>query len=119
MTLARLHLVVLRVADLERAAAFYRMVGFVFVRHAHGSGPEHYACEQGGMVFELYPATPEQPVTPSTRVGFIVAKVDDVVISAAAIEGAKVISAAKDSEWGRRAVLADPDGHRVEIVEER
>jgi predicted enzyme related to lactoylglutathione lyase len=28
-----------------------------------------------------------------------------------------VISAPKDSDWGRRAVVADPDGHRIELLE--
>jgi predicted enzyme related to lactoylglutathione lyase len=46
----------------------------------------------------------------------VVADVDDAVAGLGAANGAKVVSAAKDSEWGRRAVVADPDGHRVEIT---
>jgi hypothetical protein len=30
--------------------------------------------------------------------------------------GAKLISAPKDSPWGRRTVFADFDGHRVEFM---
>jgi predicted enzyme related to lactoylglutathione lyase len=33
--------------------------------------------------------------------------------------GAAVVSPPADSPWGLRAVLADPDGHRVEITEVR
>ena len=31
--------------------------------------------------------------------------------------GATIVSEAKDSTWGRRAVIDDPEGHRVEILE--
>lgn len=108
----------LRVADLECAANFYRLLGLEFVKHAHGSGPEHYACEMPGFVLELYPATAEQPVSASTRLGFSVAEVDDLVAKLAAA-GSKTLSAPRDSEWGRRAVVIDPDGHRVELLENR
>ena len=116
MTPPRLNLVVLRVADIDRAAAFYRLLDLQFTKHAHGSGPEHFACESDGFVFELYPASPEQPVSRSTRIGFSVADVDDAVTKLSAVEGAKLVAAPKDSEWGRRAVLSDPDGHRVELT---
>lgn len=116
MSLPRLNLVVLRVADLERSVAFYRAIGLDFARHAHGTGPQHYACESGGLVFELYAATLEQPVSASTRVGFAVADVDGIATALTKIEGTRIVSPPKDSEWGRRAVVADPDGHRVELV---
>jgi lactoylglutathione lyase len=115
----RLNLLVLRVADLERAAAFYRRLGFTFVEHAHGAGPTHLAAEEDGLVFELYPATPAQPPSMSTRIGFSVDDVDAAVAELAGLAGVQILSAAKESEWGRRAVVADPDGHRVELVAAR
>ena len=111
MSTPRLNLVVIRVADIERAAAFYRAIGLTFERHAHGSGPEHLAAETAGGVFELYPATPSQPVDPSTRTGFAVTDVDATLASIGTPP-----AAAKASPWGRRAVVTDPDGHRVELV---
>ena len=65
MSQLRLNLVVLRVADIERSVEFYRRVGLAFTPHAHGTGPQHYACETDGCVFELYAATPEQPAIPA------------------------------------------------------
>src|SRR5690242_19346436 len=96
-----LNLVVLRVSDLDRAAAFYGALRLRFSKHAHGSGPQHYAIEEGGVVFELYPATSGQPVSASTRVGFLVSDVDETTARLAAIPGARIVSAPKDSEWGR------------------
>jgi lactoylglutathione lyase len=114
--MARLNLIVLRVSDIDRAADFYRLLGLQFTRHAHGSGPEHNAAEIDGLVFELYPATVEQSVSASARIGFAVADVDAAVGLLAAFPGAKVITPPRDSEWGRRAVVADSDGHRVELT---
>ncbi len=111
----RLNLVVLRSTDIDRAAAFYREMGLLFTRHSHGSGPEHYSSEASGVVFELYPATPKLPSTTSTRVGFRVDSVDEVVPLLSSL-GAEVISHPTDSEWGRRAVVKDLDGHVVELL---
>src|SRR5262245_39545535 len=116
MNAPRLNLVVLRVADIDRSAAFYRLLGFEFVKHAHGAGPQHHAAEADGFVFELYPTTPAQGVSSSTRIGFAVTDVDDATTKLGAFPGARLIATPRDSEWGRRAVVADPDGHRVELV---
>ncbi len=112
----RVNLVVLRVADIDRAAAFYGLLGFEFTKHAHGTGPQHYASDADGFVFELYPAPAEQGVSSSTRIGFAVADVDDAAAKLGSFSGARLVTAPKDSEWGRRAVVADPDGHRIELV---
>jgi predicted enzyme related to lactoylglutathione lyase len=112
-----LNLVVLRSPDLPRAAEFYTRLGLQFTRHQHGNGPEHLAAELGCGVFELYPSSPESPSTLGTRIGFSVPSLDTAV---AAINeyGGTVISPPKDSQWGRRAVVADPDGHRVELLQQ-
>ena len=99
-----------------RAAAFYELLGFKFERHCHGSGPLHYSAEVNGVVFELYPATADQGNSASTRIGFAVDEVDALVARLAEYPEAKIVSAPRDSEWGRRAVVADPDGHRVELM---
>ena len=56
MAFARLNLVVLRSPDVERAKRFYELLGLTFAKHRHGSGPEHYASEDGPLVFEIYAA---------------------------------------------------------------
>jgi len=111
-----LNLVVLRSPDIDRAAAFYSCLGLEFQKHRHGSGPEHFAAELGGSVFELYPLADGVASTSGTRVGFRVPSVDEAVAALSQYAGA-IISAPRDSEWGRRAVVADPDGHRVELVQ--
>lgn len=107
---------VLRSADMARAVAFYSRLGLQFSQHRHGTGPEHFSAEMAGAVFEIYPAAPNGPSTLGTRIGFRVPSVDAALAALADYPGA-VVSPAKSSEWGRRAVVADPDGHRVELLE--
>lgn len=111
-----IHLVVLRARELDRAEEFYQSLGMTFVRHAHGAGPVHLSCELGTQVFELYPLTDDRPSTAGVRIGFSVASVDEV-FAAIVAAGGKAISEPADSPWGRRAVVDDLDGHRIELTE--
>jgi len=116
MSQVALNLVMIRSIDLERAARFYGVLGLSFSKHRHGSGPEHFACELGSAVFEIYPRKDDTDSTSSTRIGFRVPSVDAAIAALQAI-GVTVVSPPKDSPWGRRAVVDDFDGHRVEITE--
>lgn len=109
-------LLVIRSPNIDRAVTFYQGLGLVFIKHAHGAGPEHYTCDAGDLVFEIYPLREGEASTTSVRLGFRVPAVDDAV---AALErlGAEAVSPPANSSWGRRAVLVDFDGHRVEIME--
>jgi catechol 2,3-dioxygenase-like lactoylglutathione lyase family enzyme len=111
----QLNLIVLRSSDIDRGAAFYCEMGLLFTKHAHGTGPEHYSSEVNGLVFELYPMTPKSSSTAGMRIGFRVDSVDGVVKLLAKL-GAVVLSPPADSEWGRRAVVKDFDGHVIELV---
>src|SRR5687767_2205434 len=113
-----LNLIVIRSPDIDRACRFYSTLGLAFTKHAHGTGPEHYACELHGLVFEIYPRKSDADSTTATCLGFRVPSVDAAVASLQRL-GAKVISPPKESPWGRRAVVEDPDGHRVELVTTR
>lgn len=113
-----LNLVVLRSSDLARAVDFYtRLLVLEFVRHRHGKGPEHFSAEVGGVVFELYPMVPDGPSTLGSRIGFKVPSLEATIAAVGVEYPGAVVSPPKDSEWGRRAVVADPEGHQVELVE--
>ena len=109
-----LNLIVLRSSDIDRAARFYQAMGLLFTKHRHGSGPEHYASEVNGFVFEIYPLGTATS-TVSTRVGFSVDDVDSVVEMLLDV-GGELLSGPKESEWGRRAVMKDLDGHTLELL---
>jgi predicted enzyme related to lactoylglutathione lyase len=108
-----LNLVVIRSADLTRSQRFYEALGLQFAHEKHGNGPEHLAAELGEMVFEIYPRG-SGPDTLGVRLGFRVASVEDAV-SAVGSLGAEIATPPAASPWGWRAVVVDPDGHRVEV----
>ena len=96
---------------IDRAVTFYERLGIKFELHSHGKGPKHYASETCGFVFEIYPQRDESSATISTRLGFNVDSVDDCLELLASLN-VEIISPAKDSPWGRRAVVRDLTGTR-------
>jgi lactoylglutathione lyase len=109
-----LNLLVLRSPNVERARVFYAALGLQFESHRHAAGPEHLsALLHGGGVLEIYPA-PNGVQSQGIRLGFRVESVDRAV-EALVRGGGSIASAAQESEWGRRAVVEDPDGNKVEL----
>lgn len=90
-------------------------MGLEFELHAHGKGPEQFSSTAGGIVLEIYPARSAQDITNKTRLGLHVASVDDTVESLRSINF-EIVSELKDSEWGRRAIVRDFDGHAIEFM---
>lgn len=109
------NLLVIRLPDIERAVTFSQKIGMQFELHAHGKGPQHYASESESFVFEIYPQQDTAAGTTQTRIGFNVESVDDSLELLVELD-IEVIFAAKDSPWGRRAVVRDLDGHTVELT---
>ncbi|MBN8627402.1 MAG: VOC family protein [Planctomycetes bacterium] len=115
---ARLNLLTLRAADLRATAAFYEVLGFTFAAERHGVGPEHLASISDGphsWTLELYPATCAVD-TQALRLGFEVANLDEMLERLVAA-GGQVATKPRTGPQGRRAVVGDPDGRRVELVE--
>ena len=110
-----LNLLVIRSADIQKATEFYQTLGLEFVRESHGRGLEHFAATVDGLTLEIYPLGQNQTPTTSVRLGFQVDRVDDLV-SSLQTNGVTVVSRPSDSEWGRRAVVKDFDGHVVELL---
>ena len=109
------NLVVIRSPNIDRAVTFYEQIGMLFIRHSHGNGPQHYASNICGFVFEIYPQRNPDDKTTGTRLGFNVADVDDVCDMLRGIN-ARITIEPTDTDWGRRAVVKDFDGHTVELV---
>jgi predicted enzyme related to lactoylglutathione lyase len=115
-----LNLIVLRTADLDAMLMFYRELGLQFVQEQHGAGPVHYSCETGGIVVEIYPTKPNNAPdgrqAGATMIGFRVTGVEQVVEKLRRL-GAQILTEPQTSEWGRRAVVQDPDGRAIELNE--
>lgn len=111
---AALNLVAIAVSDLAASAAFFRALGLAFDPEVHPGVPHHLAARLGHVVFELHPE-PLGSTDGRTRLGFTVDHLDDVLERLGA--EARVHRGPSDTRWGRRMVLFDPDGRKVDVVE--
>jgi lactoylglutathione lyase len=116
MSVISLNLIVLRTAQIESALAFYAALGLHFAQHQHGTGALHYASTLGAIVMELYPQRSVTDTTSAVRIGFAVADLAAALARLEALE-VRLLTAPHTSPWGMRAVVADPDGHRVELTQ--
>ena len=106
-------LLVLKTDALKRLREFYTCLGFEFVEERHGNGPRHWSASAGDAVLEIYPLPGGGTVDVTTRVGFGINDVEDVVESVRQLT--EVVSEPKQTQWGLRAVVRDPDGRAVEL----
>lgn len=107
----RLSLVVLRVRELEASWSFYERVGLDLRPEQHGRGPAHLSTVVGDTVVELYPRG-GGPESAGTRLGLLVPDLDAVV---GRLDAAECKEVRRGGE--RVVVIADPDGHMVELTE--
>ncbi len=110
--------IVVYVKNIERSIHFYKNVlklkeDFVENGMAYfsvGSG-------EGKVTLMLHTADEPQPVDYGVSIEFLI---DDVVGAVTAIRnaGGKIVQEPIDREWGvKEAVIADPDGHKIWLVE--
>jgi lactoylglutathione lyase len=111
-----LTLLVIRSRDIDKLATFYAALGLRFSKHRHGPSPEHLSSTIGETVFEIYPANSANESTVSTRLGFSVPSLADALSRLRHLE-ATVLSEPSDTPFGRRAVVQDFDGHKIELYE--
>jgi lactoylglutathione lyase len=115
--------VILYVADLGRAIAFYRDalgLAFRFERSGYAefdAGPTKFGLFERARLPELVGAVPE-PGGPAGEVLFLVEDVDAEAERLRAA-GVEILTGPVDRPWGHRTVhLLDPDGHVVELAQE-
>jgi lactoylglutathione lyase len=111
-----LNLLVIRAKDPSRLVKFYQALGMRFSKERHGNGPEHYACKIDNAVFEIYPSVSELDHTRGTRLGLVVDSIPEV-FSAMEKSCIPVNSKIVNSKDRRKAILEDPEGHKVELLE--
>lgn len=97
---------------------FYELLEITFQRERHGQGPIHWSAVLPGIVFEIYPAAAADQVDATTRLGFEV-PLTPTLIDRLQASGVTFKQLPKDSLWGRRAIILDPDGRSVELLEVR
>ena|SRR5215471_16264011 len=108
---------VIRTNRLDACAQFYWELGLTLTQERHGDGPLHYSARSGDVLLEFYPAGSKGDlIGEGMMIGFHVADLDDT-LSRLRSGNAPLVKAPEDTRWGRRAVVVDPDGRKVEIYE--
>lgn len=115
-----LSLMVLRCHDIDVSRAFYEQLGLSFTQESHGQGPLHYVATINRLVIELYPQNSDDQQgkenSDPIRIGFTIGFLDNVIQSIQE-KGNKIHSMPRQTQWGYRAVIIDPDGRKVELAE--
>ncbi len=110
-----LNLCVVRSSDINKSQAFYSQLGLRFHKERHGIGPEHYACNAHGTVFELYPRRAVDTQTPQ-RFGFRVPVAELVLRKMLANGWITQMPVARNCDTGSKTfVIQDPDGNKIEV----
>ncbi len=112
-----LNLLVLRAVDMEATRAFYEALGLSFRREKHGNGSEHFSCDAGGVLLEIYPRTSDATAE-QTMLGLSVTSLEELLARLKPL-GVEPKSGPRESERGRWASVLDPDGRTVRLSEER
>jgi hypothetical protein len=112
-----LSLLVLKTRQIDLLRDFYTTLGIDFTEEQHGKGPVHYAGKVGEVVIEIYPLPAEETwPDKTTRLGFTVANLGLTLEALEAI-GTRVVTKPHRTEWGLRAVVRDPDGRAVDLIQ--
>jgi lactoylglutathione lyase len=110
-----IRLLVLRTGDIKKLADFYILLGFNFTYHQHDKSPFHYSAQIGQTVVEIYPLAKSQLVPDNhLRMGF---GIDDFTITIQKLQevGIKFLMEPAQTEFGWMAIIADPDGRKIEL----
>ena len=107
---------ILKTRQVEQLRLFYQALGIELTEERHGKGPVLFAGRAGDVVIEVYPLPDDgTPIDSSTRLGFTVENLTDVVQALQSI-GTKIVTAPQETAWGFQAVVRDPDGRAVELT---
>lgn len=111
----KINLLVIRTANPEILKSQYEYLGFSFDYHRHGKGPFHFASEQDGFVFEIYPLKNSmEKVNNSIRMGFDIVGLKNLMKDIKETNWI-IKSDLTETEWGLIAVIQDLDGRKIEL----
>ncbi len=111
----KINLLVIRTVNPELLKTQYEKLGFKFDYHRHGKGPLHYASEQNGFVFEIYPLTKSMTkANRNLRLGFDIPNLSLVMDNIKNTDWI-IKSEIKETEWGLIAIIQDLDGRKIEL----
>lgn len=107
--------VVFNCKDIEKSVKFYRALG-VDVRETKHGGIVHFTCSLAGVHFALYPETDAtRGPQGACQLGLMITNLDGSLAALKAL-GANVLTPPTQKPWGITAMIEDPDGRKIELV---
>ncbi|MBA2115653.1 VOC family protein [Bremerella alba] len=112
----RVNLIALRSRDPEVTVRFYQSLGLILIEEQHDQGPIHWASDTNDFVLEIYPAKSAEPIDSSTSIGLEVSEIGTLV-QQLRHSGTTIVREPKAFAWGVQAIVQDPDGRSVILVD--
>ena len=111
---SRIGAVILLVSDMKRSVKFYRDV---LNMHMKEKSKDWVEFSERGTVLALHPARKKRfPKSNSMLVGFSVSDFDDIC-NGLKKKKVKFYKKPKDEPFGKHAIIQDPDGHLISIMQ--
>ena len=99
-----------------KLAQFYSLLGFNFEYHQHGKGVFHYSTVLNDIVFEIYPTPKNTSTDNTTRLGFEVQNLDNL-IKELQNKSVKIHNFPIQTDYDYWSVIEDLDGRKIELIE--
>lgn len=97
---------------------FYQIIGFQFKAVKVDKGSEVYRAVHSGVEFSLYSIkNVQKSQIPSLQLGFRITDLEKCVGQLNQVNGAMCILDPTEMPDGKKAIILDPDGHSIELVE--
>jgi lactoylglutathione lyase len=115
MEVGKLGLVMMVVKDMERSVAFYRDVVGLKILFKQDNWSQF---EAGNIIVGLHPEGEQVKVSPTTGMSLGI-YVDDIMRATSELKrrGGRLAIEPRTEPFGRWALLHDPDGYNIQIIE--
>lgn len=111
--------IVIYSCNLVESNEFYSKIGFNVQKHKHGDGAQHLVCENGDVLLEIYPlpSSNNHNKTKNIKIGLKVAS-HATILNEFEFFKKYLYIPPKETEWGRKMSLIDPDGYIIDLFED-
>lgn len=110
--------ITINTSHLQNMLAFYRIIGFQFTASKVEKGSEVHRAIHNGVEFSLYSINQVQnSAIPHLQLGFKITDLEKAIAELAKIPGTICILDPTEMPDGKKAVVLDPDGNSIELVE--
>ena len=106
---------ILLIENMEKSVTFYRNILGMKIKHESPDWVE-FVNESGRTVLALHPKRTKSIGSPNMLVGFNVNDIENVCKQLEE-KSVKFYKKLKEESFGKHAIIEDPDGHLISIVE--